>query len=449
MRGYLFEVMLRFDIITLFPEMFAGVLGGSILKRAAEPVPDPSAPEDPRRVREPVASYHLHQLRDFSADARHQKVDKPPFGGGPGMVMQCQPLWDAVKHVEAHESRRTTRRVFVTPTGRPFTQRVAEELAGLFDADGGGRLLLICGHYEGFDQRVLDRLRDEPPNGVADGEPGLDEISVGDFVLSGGELPAMSILDAVVRLLPGALGDADSAKHDSFSPGVSRLLDHPHYTQPATWDGIDVPAVLRSGDHAAIAAWREVQSRERTERCRPDLLTGGTDTSKLPVVVVREADDGDVEGAAAVHREAFGGEYEAGVVRRIHREDAPLASMVAEVDGRIAGHALVTEAALVDQPAVRGLLALGPVSVRPLFHGRGLGSALVRACIAEAKRAGAARLFVWGDPRFYTRFGFVDAEAEGFRRVGGEYPNFLMLNLRPGKAVDGGEIAYVDAFEKG
>ncbi len=246
---------MRIDVLTLFPDMFAGVLGSSILKRAAEPIThpgNPADPDDPGSVRQPVVNYHVTNIRDF-ADNKHQKVDQNSFGGGPGMVMQCQPVWDAVQSVEAQDERPTTR-ILLTPQGTPLTQLIVEELAVL------PRLLMIAGHYEGIDERVIEKLAP------------IREISVGDYVLSGGELPAMTLIDAVVRLLPGALGHQDSAHHDSFSPGAQRLLDHPHYTRPRTWEGLDVPEVLLSGDHAKIEAWRVEEARKRTAERRPDLL---------------------------------------------------------------------------------------------------------------------------------------------------------------------------------
>ena len=240
---------LRIDVLTLFPEMFAGVLGSSILKRAAEPVAHPANPED---VREPVVSYHLTNIRDYT-DNKHQKVDQPSFGGGPGMVIQCQPVWDAVMAVEARDPHPATR-ILLTPQGEPLTQTIVEDFAQQ------PRLLMIAGHYEGIDERVIQKLAP------------IREISVGDYVLSGGELPAMTLIDAVVRLLPGALGHEDSAHHDSFSPGADRLLDHPHYTRPRTWQGLDAPDILLSGDHAKIQAWRKQQALNRTQQRRPDLL---------------------------------------------------------------------------------------------------------------------------------------------------------------------------------
>jgi tRNA (guanine37-N1)-methyltransferase len=239
----------RIDVITLFPDMFQNVLGSSILKRAAEPVTNPADPSD---IRQPVVSYHVTNLRDY-ADNKHSKVDQPSFGGGPGMVIQCQPVWDAVHAVQAMDDRPATR-ILLTPQGTPLTQPIVEELAQQ------PRLLMIAGHYEGIDERVIQKLAP------------IQEISIGDYVLSGGELPAMVLIDAIVRLIPGALGHQDSAHHDSFSPGSHRLLDHPHYTRPRTWQDMEAPEILLSGDHAKIEAWRKQQALERTRERRPDLL---------------------------------------------------------------------------------------------------------------------------------------------------------------------------------
>lgn len=228
---------MRIDVLTLFPEMFAPVLGASILKRAAEA----------ERV-----SYHLTDIRRHTTN-KHGKVDDRPYGGGPGMVMACQPMWDAVKAVEAEDAQTPATRILMTPQGVPLTQPLVEELAKK------PRLLIIAGHYEGVDERVIEQLSPL-------------EISIGDYVLSGGELPAMVLIDAVVRLLPGVLGHEESAHHDSFSPGALRMLDHPHYTRPPEWDGKKVPDVLLSGDHAAIERWRKQQALQRTKQRRPDLL---------------------------------------------------------------------------------------------------------------------------------------------------------------------------------
>ncbi len=230
---------LRFDILSLFPEMFPGVLGASILGRAQQGG---------------FASYHLHDIRDF-ADNKHAKVDDRPFGGGPGMVMMCQPLHDCVLATEGQDETPATR-ILLTPQGEPLRQERVEELAKL------PRLLLIAGHYEGVDERVIETL--DPL-----------EISVGDYVLSGGELAAMVLIDAIVRLIPGVLGHDDSAAEDSFSPSGDegrRLLDCPHYTRPRVWNDRGVPDVLLSGDHGAVAKWREEKMIERTRARRPDLL---------------------------------------------------------------------------------------------------------------------------------------------------------------------------------
>jgi len=229
----------RIDVLTLFPEMFTGVLGNSILKRA--------------RDKEKV-SYHLHQLRDYTRDP-HKKVDDRPFGGGPGMVLMCQPVIDAVAAIEAMDSAPATR-ILLVPTGEKFTQKMAEELSGF------PRLLLIAGHYEGFDERIHEILKPR-------------EISIGDYVLSGGELPAMTVLDAVVRLLPGVLGDELSSHGESFGTGDATInggLEYPHYTKPREFQGLSVPEILLSGNHGAVEKWRREQAKIRTAQRRPDLL---------------------------------------------------------------------------------------------------------------------------------------------------------------------------------
>ena len=223
---------LRIDILTLFPEMFAPVLGTSIPKRAAE---------------KGLVSYHLTNIRDFATDG-HKSVDDKPFGGGPGMVMMCQTLFDAVAHAEQQDARPATR-ILLSPQGRVMDQRLVEELSSC------ERILLIAGHYEGFDERIIQGLSPM-------------EVSIGDYVLSGGELAAMVVVDAVVRLLPGALGAQDGAADESFADG---LLEYPQYTKPREFRGMTVPDILLSGNHAAIAKWRLEQRKVRTKERRPDL----------------------------------------------------------------------------------------------------------------------------------------------------------------------------------
>lgn len=230
---------MRIDVLTLFPQMFPGVLGSSIVGRA---------------LAAGAVTVGVHDIRQWTTN-KHGKVDAPPFGGGPGMVLQCQPVWDALEAVQRMDERPPLR-IVLTPQGQPLTQPRVEALAAQ------PRLLLLCGHYEGIDERVLDRLRDE-------GE--MLELSIGDYVLSGGELAAMVVIDAVVRLLPGVLGDAASTHHESFASGAGGRLDYPHYAKPRVWAGRPVPPVLLSGDHAKIAAWREAQSRQRTAARRPDV----------------------------------------------------------------------------------------------------------------------------------------------------------------------------------
>ena len=223
--------MLRFDIITIFPDMFPSVLHESILKRAQE---------------KKKVDFRLHDLRDYTKDA-HRKVDDRPFGGGPGMVMTPQPLIDCVRKVKG---RRKVRVIYLCPGGTPFFQAKAKELAQ------EKNLILICGHYEGIDERVREMVVDE-------------SISIGDYVLTGGEVPAMVIVDAVTRLIPGVLGKEESLTDESFEGG---LLEYPQYTRPANFCGKSVPPVLLSGNHLAVKKWRKEQALLRTEKIRPDLL---------------------------------------------------------------------------------------------------------------------------------------------------------------------------------
>src|SRR5437867_3702250 len=223
---------MKIDVLTLFPEMFAGPLDVSIVQRARA-----SGRLDLR----------VHNLREDTHD-RHKTVDDKPFGGGPGMVLKPEPLFEAVENLADDR----TRVILLTPVGRPFSQGAARELAQ------EEHLLFICGSYEGVDERVRERLVD-------------DELSIGDYVLTNGGLPAMVVIDAVTRLLPGVLGDEESARDESFSHG---LLEYPHYTRPAEFRGLKVPEVLLSGNHAQIEKWRADQAKARTAKRRPDLIQG-------------------------------------------------------------------------------------------------------------------------------------------------------------------------------
>lgn len=227
----------RYDVITLFPEMFAALTGSGITRRAID---------------RGLYALGFHNPRDFTSDP-HRTVDDRPYGGGPGMVMLAEPLTQAIRAARAAQERalgRSGRVIYLSPQGRRLEQEVVLELAA------EPALVLLCGRYEGVDQRLIDREVDE-------------ELSLGDFVLSGGELPAMVLLDAIVRQLPGALNTADSAQEDSFADG---LLDCPHYTRPERYEDERVPEVLLSGNHAAIRRWRLKQSLGRTWLRRPDLL---------------------------------------------------------------------------------------------------------------------------------------------------------------------------------
>jgi tRNA (guanine37-N1)-methyltransferase len=233
--------VLRFDVLTLFPEAFGPFLDSSILGIARE---------------KGLVEYHLHNIRDYSPD-KHHKVDDRPYGGGPGMVMRCEPVfacYEAVREMADEPGRL----LMLTPQGRQFDQEMAAELSR------SRRVVLLCGRYEGFD----DRIREGLP---------VEEVSIGDYILSGGEAAAMVIVDATVRLVPGALGDEESAREESFADG---LLEHPQYTRPPEFRGMKVPDVLLSGHHAAVAQWRRRQARERTESKRKDLLERHTDPTE-------------------------------------------------------------------------------------------------------------------------------------------------------------------------
>jgi tRNA (guanine37-N1)-methyltransferase len=230
---------MRIDVLTIFPKMFDAVLGESIIKRARE---------------KGVVEINVIDLRLFSKD-KHRKVDGRPFGGGPGMVMHAEPFFEAVNYIrrKTKDKRLKTRVVVLSPKGKRFNQGLALKLSRY------EHIVLLSGHYEGIDERVSQHLADE-------------EISIGDFVLTGGELASMVVIDTIVRLVPGVLGDEDSCKDESFTKG---LLEYPHYTRPADYKGIKVPDVLLSGDHEKIKEWRKKEAVRITRKKRPDLYIRG------------------------------------------------------------------------------------------------------------------------------------------------------------------------------
>lgn len=227
---------MRIDILTLFPEVFPSFFGSSIIGRASAAG---------------LVEIRYTNFRDFTHD-KHRSVDDKPFGGGPGMVMMCGPVFEAVDHLraETESDSKDEELILLTPQGEPFCQSMAEEFAAK------DRLVLVCGHYEGFDERIREGLKPR-------------EVSIGDYVLSGGETAAVVLVDAIVRLLPGALGHEESAVDESFSDG---LLEYPQYTRPREFRGMTVPEILFSGHHAEVEAWRRQQALERTKQRRPDLL---------------------------------------------------------------------------------------------------------------------------------------------------------------------------------
>lgn len=224
---------MKIDVLTLFPRMFKGPMTESIIGKAIE---------------KGKLSLNVIDFRDYS-DNKHQHVDDYPYGGGAGMLIKAQPIFDAFDEIQEKSPETKKRVILLDPAGEPFNQRKAEELSG------AEHLVFICGHYEGYDERIRSLV--------------TDEISLGDYVLTGGELGAMVVIDATVRLLPEVLGNEESAVTDSFSTG---LLEHPQYTRPASYRGMDVPDVLMSGNHKNIAEWKEKESLKRTYERRPDLL---------------------------------------------------------------------------------------------------------------------------------------------------------------------------------
>lgn len=222
---------MRIDIVSIFPAFFETPLDQALLGKARM---------------NGICDIHVHDLRDHTTD-KHRSVDDEPFGGGPGMVMRPEPWFAAIESLPSWEQ---ARRILLTPAGRRLDQRLVEDLAG------APHLVLMCGRYEGIDERVAENLA-------------TDEISIGDYVLGGGEVAALVVVEAVTRLLPGVVGEPESLAQDSFSAGI---LDHPHYTRPAEFRGLTVPDVLLGGHHAEIEAWRAAEARRRTEQRRPDLL---------------------------------------------------------------------------------------------------------------------------------------------------------------------------------
>lgn len=225
---------MRFDVLTLFPELFSSYLGQSILKLA---------------IQRGLVDVQTHNFRDFST-GKHSQVDDKPFGGGPGMLLMCPPIFDCVESVVAADSR-PAKLIMMSPQGRTLDQSLVEELAE------EERLVMMCGRYEGFDDRIREGLQPM-------------EISAGDFICNGGEVPAMLLIDTVIRLIPGVLGDETSSRYDSFSN--AGLLEHPQYTRPREFRGMAVPEILLSGNHEAIAKWQHEQSLKRTAERRSDLL---------------------------------------------------------------------------------------------------------------------------------------------------------------------------------
>jgi len=412
---------MRIDVLTLFEKMFEPVLGTSMLQRAQA---------------SGAVSYHVHDIRQHTLD-KHSKVDATPYGGGPGMVMQCQPVWDCLEAIEAQSDIPNDQitRVVLSPQGQVLDQTLVEKLAQ------SPRLVLLAGHYEGFDERVLEAMQERPGKTL--------EISLGDYVLSGGELPAMVLIDAVVRLQTGVLGDDRSAVEDSFSKGSEGLLDHPHYTRPRIWEGREVPEVLLTGDHGKIEAWRKSQREERTRTRRPDLLgiTPAATNHRSACIVIRDENKDDIAEVDGLLSRAFAPSTEEVALTHAVRDamDAVL-THVAMQGETLVGHAMWSPMTLKDEAGVRGMLGLAPLAVDEPWRNQGIGQALVEEGIRRAKRARVRVLFLLGDPGYYRRFGFRAASELGYENPYGLGEEFQAMPLS--EKLQTGVVRYCEAIEK-
>jgi tRNA (guanine37-N1)-methyltransferase len=376
---------LRADVVSIFPDYLAP-LRLSLIGKAIETG---------------LVELGVHDLRTWTHD-RHRTVDDTPYGGGAGMVMKPEPWGAALDAIVPPGSAGTARLVVPTPSGRRFTQAVAAELAA------ESHLVFACGRYEGIDARVMadaaTRMR-------------VDEISIGDYVLNGGEAAVLVILEAVVRLLPGVIGNPESLTEESHAPEHDGLLEGPVYTKPTSWRGLDVPAVLLSGNHGAIAAWRRTQALERTRRVRPDLASTRFEGARRTAEVVRPATPADAGELLTLQRAAFVAEGQINESLRI----PPLTETLVE----LAASLLTTDTVLVAREDTRDGRLVGTVRgglradgvwwvsrlmVAPDLQGRGLGSDLLR-WILDAGPAGAPVELLTGAASrhnlgFYRRFGF-------------------------------------------
>lgn len=407
----------RVDVVTIFPDYLAP-LELSLVGKA--------------RTRG-LVDIAVHDLRDWTTD-RHRKVDDTPFGGGAGMVMRPDVWGSAIDTVIDGGTAdggpvASGRRVLLVPTpaGQPFRQRTAEELAEVLA--GGGQLVIACGRYEGIDARVVEHY--SAVEGVQ-----VREVSIGDYVLNGGEVAALVIVEAVVRLLPGVLGNAESAVEESH--GADGLLEHPSYTQPPSWRGLDVPEVLRSGDHGRVQRWRRDRAVERTARVRPDLLAAHP-------VTVRRAKPADAEALARVAAATFPlacpPEMPASDIAEFVRENLSLERFraylkdrtrwlfVAEVAGAVVGYTMSVEGEpsdpdVAEEIPTRPTAELSKCYVLPEHHRSGAAGALMAATLDAARERGLAGIWLGVNDRnerakrFYAKHGFTRVGGRTFA-VGG------------------------------
>lgn len=391
----------RIDILSIFPQFF-DVLNLSLIGRA--------------RTSEQI-ELNIHDLRDWATD-RHRTVDDSPYGGGAGMVMKPDVWGRGIDEVATGR----TQLLIPTPAGTPLTQTLAAQLARDLAADEN--LIIACGRYEGIDARVAQHYRDQ-------GWPVL-EYSLGDYVLNGGEVAAVALVEAVTRLVPGVVGNADSLVEESHT---ELLLEYPSYTTPASWRELDVPEVLRSGDHGRIQQWRRSQAVTRTARVRPDLL----DHHRVEIHPAAKSEAREIAELAALCFPLacppdFPPEAARGFVAdnlseasfRSYLKDRRRAVLVARVAGVVVGYAMVidrppTAGDVVDVLSGRHLTDLSKVYVHPDFHGRSVATALVEKCVEWSRERGAAGLWLGVNAlnerarRFYERMGFTLAGQRDFK----------------------------------
>ncbi|MCL2433251.1 MAG: tRNA (guanosine(37)-N1)-methyltransferase TrmD [Clostridia bacterium] len=399
------------DILTVFPAAFDGIKTHSIWGRAQD---------------KGLLSLNIHDIRMHSTD-KHRRTDDTPFGGGAGLVMTAQPVVDAVGQLTMDNAQLTgARRIYLSPRGKPLTHALTKELAQ------EQALTLLCGHYEGIDQRALDIC-------------GFEEISIGDYVLTGGEIPAMVLLDAVMRHIPGVLGCAESVEEESFSGG---LLEYPHFTRPAIYNKKPVPQVLQNGNHADITRWRTIESLKITAQNRPDLIKHYISSN----ITIRKERPGDYRQVLPLTYHAFTDLWyhidrrridEHYLIYLLKKSKSVINKLcfVAELNGVVVGHILYTKSAF-RRPGgtVAPTCTFGPLSVLPELQRYGIGRRLALHSMEAARDQGWKAVIITGIPEYYPKLGFKRAADFGLTMMDGTTADYFMAyELESGYLAGGGK----------